>query len=229
MEAILEAIQKFEHHIVKRENELEIHQADQAKLSTKLEALKLEQANFLLKKVILDEASTEARQQAAEAIEEMGTNALQFVLGSDYSLKIELKNQAKGDIANIYVVQRDENGELIETEPSEEDGGGIADIVSMAMQFALLELANSGNAAPFFMDEPTKFVSKGYSDRVAQFISSMSHSFDRQIILVTHDEHLSNSGDIAYRVTRTGAGESQVEQVGKEEINLQEMMKEQMS
>lgn len=215
MTDVLNAIQEFEHYLIRRENEYGMYKNDYEKTALELGELKAGQEIALLKKVILDEASTEAREQAAKAIEDMGTNALQFILGADYSLKVELKRQVKGDVANIYVVQVDENGELIETEPSEEDGGGIADIVSMAMQFAILELANGDNKSPFFLDEPTKFVSKGYSERVAQFISSMSKSFDRQIILVTHDEYLSNSGDLAYHVERNGLGQSVVMKIGE--------------
>jgi ABC-type lipoprotein export system ATPase subunit len=62
----------------------------------------------------------------------------------------------------------------------------------------MLQLAGKNNVAPLFLDEPSKFVSKGHSENVAKFLFEVSSYFDRQVFMVTHDEFLAKTADKAY-------------------------------
>lgn len=161
---------------------------------------KLEERDRLeLKKTLINEASIEARNQAKEVLQDMGTNALKFILGDHLSLEIELKEQARQQWVANFITKAEENDEYqIETDPAEEEGGGVADVVAISTQTSMLQLLGDKNVAPLFLDEPSKFVSKGHSEQVANFLSEVSRYYNRQIFMVTHDEYLAQIGDVAY-------------------------------
>lgn len=151
-----------------------------------------------LKKILVSEAAVEARKQARDVLQSIGTRALQFIMGDHMSLEIELKEQAKQWVANFITKTEESEDYLIETDPAEEEGGGVADVVSLSTQTAMLQLTGESNVAPIFLDEPSKYVSKGHSEQVAKFLREISSHYNRQVFMVTHDEYLANIGDVAY-------------------------------
>ncbi|ADO59474.1 hypothetical protein [Paenibacillus polymyxa] len=160
--------------------------------------------NVELKKVLIVEAAEEARTQARDVLQEMGTNALRFIMGDHMSLEIELKEQARQWVANFVTKIAESETYEIETDPAEEEGGGVADIVAISIHTSMLQLIGDKNSAPMLLDEPSKYVSKGYSEQVAKFLLEVSSSFNRQVIMVTHDEYLANIGDVAYHFKKRG-------------------------
>lgn len=167
-----------------------------------LEKIKSEINTLQFKKEILKESSKEARKNASHVLEEMSTNALQSILNIDKRVEIILNEDGTTPTADILVFEKDENGNEIDVDVTEEDGGGIADIVSLAMFISMLALAGNKNSAPLILDEPTKYVSKGYSENVSKFLYEISRYLNRQIFMVTHDETLANTSDVAYLVER---------------------------
>lgn len=160
-----------------------------------LEKKKIEHITF--EQEILRKAAEEARTRAKEMIEEMGTKALQYIIGEHMSLKVSLSEKG-GQASAQFFVQSVYGDYSIETDPAEEEGGGISDIVSFSLFVTMLELMSKENVAPLFLDEPSKYVSKGHSECVARFLYETSHHFKRQVFMVTHDEHLAQIGDVSY-------------------------------
>ncbi|WPS85419.1 hypothetical protein SMD22_01965 (plasmid) [Brevibacillus halotolerans] len=178
-----------------------IHQQLQKSKAEKENAVKIlfeEREQVELKKVLVLEAAQEARNQARDVLQDMGSNALRFIMGDHMSLEIELKEQTRQWIANFITKSEESETYEVETDPAEEEGGGVADIVAISTQTSMLQLTGGNNVAPLFLDEPSKFVSKGHSEQVAKFLSEISTSFSRQVLMVTHDEYLANIGDVAY-------------------------------
>ncbi|TCJ98260.1 UNVERIFIED_ORG: hypothetical protein BDK47_11846 [Anoxybacillus amylolyticus] len=152
---------------------------------------------------ILRKAAEEARMRAKNALEEMGTKALQYIIGDHVSLEVEISEKGGQPVAAFWV--RSRYGDyVIETDPAEEEGGGIADVVSFSLFVTMLELMNKENVAPLFLDEPSKYVSKGHSEQVARFLYETSHHFKRQVFMITHDEHLAQMGDCSYHFSIEG-------------------------
>ncbi|MFF2531499.1 hypothetical protein ACFVS2_21565 [Brevibacillus sp. NPDC058079] len=173
-------------------------QRNKAEKENAVKCLLEERDQVELKRILVTDAATEAREQSRDVLQDMGTRALQFILGDNISLEIELKEQARHWIANFFTKEEEAEDYQIETDPAEEDGGGAADVVAISTQTAMLQLTGDYNVAPLFLDEPSKFVSKGHSEKVARFLSEISSHFERQTMMVTHDEYLSNVGDVAY-------------------------------
>ncbi|NLB89398.1 MAG: ATP-binding protein, partial [Syntrophomonadaceae bacterium] len=79
-------------------------------------------------------------------------------------------------------------------------GGGIVDIISLALRIALLETSRPALDGPLILDEPAKHVSQDYSHNVAEFLKLVVNTFERQVIMVTHNSYLADSGDKAFEV-----------------------------
>lgn len=147
---------------------------------------------------LLHVAGEYAREQARRQLELIVTQALQYVFGSQVSFEVEIgvsKGRPEGE---FYVKSQYENVE-VRTRPQDARGGGVVDVVSLALRIAFAELARVDG--PIFLDEPGKHVSAEYSPHVAGFLKEMSEAFSRQIVLVTHDQHLAGAADKSFRVS----------------------------
>ncbi|AMN31390.1 hypothetical protein BFS06_11890 [Clostridium perfringens] len=166
-----------------------------------IEELEGKRDEILLKKELLIEASKEAKEGAKKVLEDVNTNAIQYIFGSDLSVKVSMDDK-KG--AEISILSKENNdGIICETDPANEEGGGLADVVSLCSFNSITQLVGQNNKAPLFLDEPTKFVSKGeYSSKVTDYLKDISQFTGKQVFLVTHDEYLSNIGEKTFRIKK---------------------------
>ncbi|WP_062050854.1 hypothetical protein [Bacillus sp. JCM 19034] len=158
-------------------------------------------------RVLLQQSAEYAREQAKQQIETLVTNALQYVFGPLFSFQIEIDEHGAKPIAEFYVVSEYE-GIIVKTKPQDARGGGVVDIVTLALRVALIETIHPKREGPLLLDEPGKHVSGEYVYALYEFLKSLSTMFNRQIIMITHNYHLAQSGDRAYEVQmRDGVSE----------------------
>jgi DNA repair exonuclease SbcCD ATPase subunit len=162
----------------------------------------LEQVRFLLQRT-----SEYAREQIKQQIEMLVSHCLQFVFGPNIEFEIEL-NEVRGKTsAEFYVISTYKN-EKIKTKPQDARGGGIVDVISLALRIAVIQSTDTYKDGPLILDEPAKHVSSEYISNVAQFLKQISDVFHRQIIMVTHNQYLSEIADLTYKVElKNGASE----------------------
>lgn len=159
-----------------------------------------------LVQLLLQMTSEYARQQAKQRIEEIVTSALSVVFGKDYSFTIEITTRANQPVAEYYL---ESEGIVTQLRPPDYDrGGGVADVVSLALKLAVAEL--SGVKGTLFLDEVGKHVSQEYAPNVAYFLKQYSEKFDRQIVLITHNTALAEVANHSLGVTQV-KGQSKVE------------------
>lgn len=171
--------------------------ADQKKdLEAKIEGvvqerMKLEQISALLVKT-----ADSAREAGRKRMEKVVTRALQHIFGHDFTFKIEMTESGGKPAARFLVCSVGENGEPIENEPQDSRGGGINDIVAIALQVAVMVVYNEPKIqGPIILDEPGKHVSEEYVVKLGEFLAFISKTFNRQIIMVTHQPHLAMTAD----------------------------------
>lgn len=153
-------------------------------------------------RIILQKTSETARERAKERLETTMTSALQYTFGSQFSAEIEMSTSAGKPVADIYVISDYGNGNITRTRPQDSRGGGIVDIVSIALRIAMIQLHSDPPVnGPIILDEPGKHVSADYSIKLAEFLKFISVQFKKQIIFVTHNEDLKAIADLAYDVT----------------------------
>jgi DNA repair ATPase RecN len=150
-------------------------------------------------RILLQRASEYAREQIKQQIEMLVTHCLQFVFGPYLEFKIELSEiRGKAD-AEFYVISIFDNMK-VKTKPQDARGGGIVDVIALALRIAVIQSTSSYGDGPLILDEPAKHVSSEYIANVAQFLKQISEVFHRQIIMITHNQYLSEIADLAYRV-----------------------------
>ena len=160
----------------------------------------LEQVNIYLQQV-----SDHARQQAKEQIEALVTQALQFVFGEEFSFEVEIEEKRSRPAAEFYVVS-EYGEEKIRNRPQDARGGGVVDVVSLALRVAVLQTFSRPKIlGPLVLDEPAKHVSEEYITRITKFLKNVSEMYARQIIVVTHQQHLSQVADKAFLVGLSGS------------------------
>ncbi|NLW22345.1 MAG: ATPase [Tissierellia bacterium] len=189
-EKILEQIGEIEKSIIDIQNKIDL----------------LEKVSILLQKT-----SEYARNQAKVQIESLVTNCLQYIFENNIEFEIEIEELYGKPNAEFYVTTKVDDT-IIKTKPEQSRGGGVVDIISLALRIAFLQVHKPKIEGPLILDEPAKHVSEDYIFNVADFLKRTSEMFERQIIMVTHNNHLASIGTNAYRVTMKGT-ESHVEKI----------------
>lgn len=182
------------------------------KVSSQLEEVVTEQDTLQEIRILLQEASSYAREQARQQVEYMVTQALQYIFGPELKFEIQVGEVRKRPEAEFLVTSTYSDGIQVTTRPQDARGGGVVDIISLALRLALLQCYKPTVEGPIILDEPAKHVSEEYSSRVAAFLKQVSDYFDRQVILVTHNNQLTHSGDKVFLVEMKGS-KSEVKQV----------------
>ena len=154
---------------------------------SKSRVLELEQTNVVLQKM-----STQQRESAKAKLEKLGTYALQYALSTDYEMKIYIEEIRKKPNAVVKIYNKKTGNE---TDPIDGNGGGVIDIVSMALRLITMQMYEPFTDGPLLLDEPFKMVSKEYVPMLSEFMKKVADDFNRQIILVTHNEFLSQMAD----------------------------------
>lgn len=146
-----------------------------------------------------------ARARIKVHVERTVTAALQAVFGREMRFEVSLRELGGQSAADWRVIDsmEDAAGEHeVAGDPEEARGGGVSDIVSLALRLAMLELVRPKPEGPIILDEVGKHVSAEHREALGEFLRSYAASTGRQIILVTHMDELASAADVAYRVTR---------------------------
>ncbi|AFV11159.1 chromosome segregation ATPase [Thermacetogenium phaeum DSM 12270] len=151
-------------------------------------------------RLLLLEAARHAREQGRRQVEYLVSQALQFVFGGDVEFKVEVEEKRDRPEAEFYVCSTYGGNYRVETPPQDARGGGVVDVISLALRLALLHAFRPPVGGPAVLDEPGKHVSEEYAPQLARFLKSFSQSLGRQVIMVSHNQHLADTADIAYLV-----------------------------
>jgi len=150
-------------------------------------------------RVLLQKASEYAREQSKQQIESLVSNCLQFIFDSAIEFKIEINDMRGRPEAEFYVISSS-NGEVVKTKPQDSRGGGVVDVVSLAIRIAMIQYSSMNINGPIILDEPAKHVSDEYIVQVAEFLKQVSSMFKRQVIIITHNKHLNEIADKSFYV-----------------------------
>lgn len=145
-------------------------------------------------------AAEYARNRSKTAVENIVSRALRIVFPGDLSFAIEMEEKGDRAEANFLVTSTYGGDQIVSNEPQEARGGGVVDVIALALRIGLLETAGLPKNGPLVLDEPAKHVSQEYSRHVAEFLNMVVQTFNRQIIMVTHNQYLADAGGKAYEV-----------------------------
>lgn len=150
---------------------------------------------------ILHDGSEEARRKSKEILEKVTSDAVSVVTGENLEVKINLAIKNNTMTADLMLEAKYSDDITVETNPAQEDAGGAADVVSLAVFESIRMLSGKENTAPLFLDEPLKYVSAGNANGSAQFIKGLTEMTGIQTFVVTHElNNLPGVADVAYKL-----------------------------
>ena len=194
-------------YIISLESEINIDKGKKDLLESNLkntsdELRKIEEYEDILSKVqiLFQETSSYGREQAKRQIEMLVTKCLQTILETDIEFVVEITEKREIPQAQFYVISN-YDGYSVKTEPELARGGGIVDIISIALRIAFISINKRPSLeGPLIFDEPGKHVSDDYIFNLGEFLKNSSRYFKRQILMVTHNKHLSEICDKSYTI-----------------------------
>lgn len=145
---------------------------------------------------VLEALSKITENKIKDYIEPLVTEAIKSVFG--YNIKFNLQFGFERNQVTVRFGLEDEQGNIVSGNIADMKGGGVLDVVSVVLRFILLELFNL--KGPILLDEPGRFIDKTHQQNFGLLISSFSQKFNRQIIIVTHDDAIACVGTKHYRV-----------------------------
>jgi len=201
-----EEVTRIEKILSENKNRLMMNKGRKEQLEEQMKIIKDNMKNgehdidiFEQVRILLQRTSDYAREQSRVRIESLVTNCLQYIFDSNMEFKIEISEARGRPEADFYVVSQ-VNGEASRMKPQEARGGGVVDIISLALRLAMLQCSSVDINGPIILDEPAKHVSDEYIVQVAEFLKQVSLMFDRQVIMVTHNRHLVEIADKAFKI-----------------------------
>lgn len=203
LQGLAENLAKRKQMLTKRQVERDFYDENLKEVKSKILSLNLERDLLDKVRILFQLTADHARNQAKLQLETLVTNTLQYIFGPQFKFEIQLTEHGGNPVAEFYVTTEWE-GESVSNKPQDARGGGIVDIVSIALRIAYMESMQPKVEGPIILDEPGKHVSDDYIVQMVEFLRSISTTFDRQIILVSHNTHLIESADAAYMVNLQG-------------------------
>jgi len=155
---------------------------------------------------VLEVLSKLTEKDIKEYIEPLVTEAIRTVFNYDITFSLEFgfdRNQV-----SVRFNLTDGNGNTVGGNIEDIKGGGILDVISIVLRFVLLELFEING--PVILDEPGKFVDTSHQPALGALIYQFSKRFNRQIIIVTHDDAICSIGTKHYVVSQDYDGKSSI-------------------
>jgi DNA repair exonuclease SbcCD ATPase subunit len=125
------------------------------------------------------------QQQAHDRIAGVVSRCLSAIFDEPYVFYIHFERKRNRTEARLIF---ERNGQ--EVDPMTASGGGVVDVASFALRLSCLLLNKPPLRRVLIMDEPFKFVSEEYRERVQILLETLSEEMQIQFIMVTHIDEL---------------------------------------
>jgi len=153
---------------------------------------------------LLQQASELSRDSVKSHIEQICTAALRYVFDKDLEFVISIQEQKNTNTADFFI-QYDNGVEKIRVKPEDFAGGGVIDVLSIALRFCYNELLDDPTIqGSIVLDEPAKMLSEIASPKAGMLIQELTDTFNRQVIMVTHNPVYAISADKTFQVSMNG-------------------------
>lgn len=135
---------------------------------------------------LVQRIAQEVQNQVHKRISDVVSRCLRVVFADEaYELKIDFEMKRGRTEAKLTFVR-----DNIEVSPLTASGGGVVDVASFALRLAALILTKPEKRRLLVLDEPFRFVSADYRNKVCTLLQTLSEELNLQLIMVTHDPAL---------------------------------------
>jgi len=153
----------------------------------------------------------------------IGTEAIGFVFSEDRRLKFKFEPKAGGMGVKLRVMKPSPDGKGEVEIYTSFEGGGVKDVVALALRIAMMELYSPRQDGPIMLDETVKSIADDEAVQgVGEFLKKISEEMGRQIIIITHKSKLASYADRSFMVTLNSDDISKVRVIDGKEDSEQE-------
>ena len=139
--------------------------------------------------------------KTTQGFEKIITYALRYIYNSDYKFKLEFGR--RGNLSELFFkCKAPGEKEYLEVSP-EYPGGGVLNVISIALKIALLELTRTKIKGFLILDEsfanlhPTPSM---YLENARKFVRAIHEKIGRQIIMITGREEFIQEADNVIKI-----------------------------
>ncbi len=158
--------------------------------------------------LFLQSLSENSRIQILEKISGIVTDALQTVKDRNLEFKMNLIVKANQPTLEMGILDK-RSGQVYDVLTS--FGGGICDIVSLALRVALLVKWQPSLSRVLVLDEACKHVAQKDQELLAVFVRKLSEALHCQFIWISHSEILQQAAHKIFEVTQQNGISTAVE------------------
>lgn len=130
---------------------------------------------------VIQQVALDTQSQAHEQIGRLCSQCLRDVFDEPYELKIVFERK-RGKTEARLVFLRDDR----EFDPLSSSGGGVVDVAAFGLRISAIVLSRPSLRRLVILDEPFRFVSVKYRERVRRMLQDLSDEIGVQFVIVTH-------------------------------------------
>lgn len=167
------------------------------------ECTKLEKDNKVLTDTLhlLEQCNIAARDFVKVEVEQLVTQGLRCIF-EDPTVQFNIKFVTKrNQVEAEFTLSREEDGTQIQGDILSTYGGGVVDVISISLRIIIMQLMKV--KGPLVLDEPGKMISAQFIGAFGKFLTEVSNTFDRQMIMITHNDKLTEFANNIIEVHQT--------------------------
>ena len=188
---------------------LEQIQSDVTSKNTELDTLKNRIINIENTQVLLQTTAKETQDGLKVHLEDIVQMALDTCFPDEFIFCIEFELKRGSTVCDMFLQDpTEEKDSQFRIHPMQASGGGLVDIISLALRLAVWTLSKPDNV--IVLDEPFKFLSDNLRPMAGDILHKMSRKLGLQIIMVTHDQVLMEIADKIFKVRKSRTGVSKI-------------------
>ena len=185
-------------------NALKTAKANASSLVEEIEQLNKDKSELNEMLAISRKAAGIVQDKLGSRLATIVTKALKIVLQKDLEFVIEFVERRGVSEADLYV--RDSEGH--EYDILDSRGGGLADVVSLALQLAFILISDTSRY--LIVDELARHLSVDMQERFAAVLKNLCKEFNFTVIAVTHAPAFVEVADRIFEVTLNDEGRSEI-------------------
>lgn len=188
----LELYKKFYYS---KQSELDSLVLKRSKVEELLSNIKKLKEDLNKAKDVMNAVGILAQQEVKTVIENLVTEAMQSVFGSEYEFKIEDEIKHGKPESYLYIVKNGKRRSI-----KDESGGTIAVLSAFVLRVVLWAISNNKTRNTLLLDEPLKDASADKMELFGEMIKKLSNMLEIQFIIITHEEEITKCADTVFLV-----------------------------
>jgi DNA repair exonuclease SbcCD ATPase subunit len=188
-------ITQYEQEVARKQGEFDLIQRNLASAKKAVGELKVLLDNILEAQRVIQTVAVTTQSSIVFRINDIVNKVIQAGFPEySFELKYEVHRNKSEAVMKFYC-----DGEPIEILS---DAGGVVDLASTGLRFALWSLSNTANV--IILDEALKFVSADLRPRASEILAEICKTLGVQVIMVTHLEEIIENADKVIKVSKKG-------------------------